>query len=329
MRVPEASVSSPRDEREPKPAPPTPDKELVELRKQLETVERSRARFAERAQRLKADLDAARAQVAWFHRQLFGQKAERVSPAELETAFLEYLKEQEAQARGDAIDDHDPVEVELASVQLLMEFGAPLVPDEQEARTETDQTAEDAEESPTEDAEESSDSPPPEKKKKKGHGRNRIPPTLREETIVIEPDTIPEGARQTGAEVSYRVGMRRPELVRFAIVRPKYEVDADEKGVSKIVVAEPPHEMIPRGLFAPSGLAHIIANRHDRSVPYNRMERFFANSGYRIPVSTLSGVAIRAAPLAKDLVEAMKIYAQEVAPYLAIDATGVLLQQPE
>jgi hypothetical protein len=46
-------------------------------------------------------------------------------------------------------------------------------------------------------------------------------------------------------------------------------------------------------------------------------------------VSTLSGVAIRAAPLAEDLVRAMRAYAKQMAPYLAIDATGALLQQPE
>lgn len=89
---------------------------------------------------------------------------------------------------------------------------------------------------------------------------------------------VPEGARQIGAEVSYRVGMRRPELVRFAIVRPKYEVDSDDVSGSKI--------------------------------------------------STLLGVAIRSAPLVKDLLTATA-HAQQVAPYLAIDATGVLLQAPE
>ncbi len=324
-------MRSPRDEQELKPAPLAVDKELVELKNKLAAVERSRARFAERAQRLKSELDGARAQVAWFFRQLFGQKSEHISAADLEAAFLRYLAEQESKAHGQAVVDEEPVEVELASVQLLMEFGAPLASKEQETetetRTETNQVVEASEDAFAGNADAPSDPPPP--PKKKGHGRKRIPPTLREETIIIEPDTIPEGARQIGAEVSYRVGMRRPELIRFSIVRPKYEVDSDENAVSKIVVAEPPYEMIPRGLFAPSGLAHIIANRHDRSVPYNRMERFFAESGYRIPVSTLSGVAIRAAPLANDLVGAIKAYAQDVAPYLAIDATGVLLQQPK
>ena len=320
-------MSSPRDEREPQSAPSDVDKALAELRKKLGQVETSRARFAARTEKLQAELNAARAQVAWFHRQLFGQKAERISPAEIEAEFRQYLAEQELQANNEETRPAPVIEDELTSVQLLMDLGVPG-PETPQARRGADETAKRHTITPSRDADDAP-KPPPEKKKRKGHGRKKVPPTLREETVVIEPEVIPEGARQVGAEVSYRVGMRRPELVRFAIVRPKYAVDDDETATSKIVVAEPPHEMIPRGLFAPSGLAHIIANRHDRSVPFNRMKRFFADSGYEIPVSTLSGVAMRAVPLVKDLLQAMKAYAQDVAPYLAIDATGVLLQQPE
>ena len=320
-------MSSPRDEREPQSAPSDVDKALAELRKKLGEVETSRARFAARTEKLQAELNAARAQVAWFHRQLFGQKAERISPAEIEAEFRQYLAEQELQANNEETRPAPVIEDELTSVQLLMDLGVPG-PETPQARRGADETAKRHTITPSRDADDAP-KPPPEKKKRKGHGRKKVPPTLREETVVIEPEVIPEGARQVGAEVSYRVGMRRPELVRFAIVRPKYAVDDDETATSKIVVAEPPHEMIPRGLFAPSGLAHIIANRHDRSVPFNRMKRFFADSGYEIPVSTLSGVAMLAVPLVKDLLQAMKAYAQDVAPYLAIDATGVLLQQPE
>ena len=320
-------MSSPRDEREPAPAPFSADKELDELRRKFQSVEKSRDRFASRTAKLQADLDEARAQVAWFHRQLFGQKAERISKTEIEAAFRKFLDEQEARARGDAGPPRPEVEDELASVQLLMD----LAPGQEapQARSGGDELSKKHTQTPGRDAGAAPPTPPSDKKtKRKGHGRKQIPPSLREETVVIEPDEIPQGARQVGAEVSYRVGMRRPELVRFAIVRPKYAVDSHDES-TKIVVAEPPHEMIPRGLFAPSGLAHIIASRHDRSVPYSRLKRFFADGGYSIPVSTLSGVGMRAVSLVNDLLKAMTAHAQDVAPYLAIDATGVLLQQPK
>ena len=44
-------MSSPRDEREPQPAPTTSAEELAELRKKLEIVEKSRARFASKSRR--------------------------------------------------------------------------------------------------------------------------------------------------------------------------------------------------------------------------------------------------------------------------------------
>lgn len=45
-------------------------------------------------------LQHARAQVAWFHRVLFGQKAERVDRDALERGWREFLEEQERTARG-------------------------------------------------------------------------------------------------------------------------------------------------------------------------------------------------------------------------------------
>jgi transposase len=149
---------------------------------------------------------------------------------------------------------------------------------------------------------------------------------LREETIMLEPENVPAGAHRVGSEVSYRVGIRRAELIRYAIVRPKYQVAGKAEPE---IIADRPDEMIVRGVLAPDALAHVIASKWDRHVPFHRLTHFFAESGYELPVSTLSGISIRAAPLAGMLVAAMKEYAQKVAPYLAIDATGVLLQRPE
>src|SRR5438874_13560345 len=76
------------------------DSELDRLRKEVEELKIVLGRATVRIQKLGTELDTARAQVAWFHRQLFGQKAERVRFGELETAWHAFLKEQEANARG-------------------------------------------------------------------------------------------------------------------------------------------------------------------------------------------------------------------------------------
>jgi transposase len=295
--------------------------EVDRLRKEVEVLKLGLGRAAARIQKLETELDAARAQVAWFHRQLFGQKKERARVEELESAFQAFLREQEAKARG-LPTASAPLSAEL-SVQILLSFMDPS------ARDRSSPEADETKESTPETATASSPAAPPASTKKKGHGRNRVPATLREETIVIEPDKIPEGARRIGADTVYRVGIQRAEMIRYAIVRPKYAENDEDETSTKVTVAEMPHEMITKGLFTPSGLAHIIADKWDRHVPWNRMARFFGTSGYQIPVSTLCGVSIRAAPLAMTLVEAMKAYAKEVAPYMAIDATGVMLLRKE
>lgn len=318
-----ASVSSPRDQRDRETDSP-PQTDESSLRKEIDELKSLLGRAMGRTQKLETELDSARAQVAWFQRQLFGQKAEHIRLEELEPAWRTFLKDQEDKAHGVPTLDPRSATRDLSSIQLLLGFVDPLGVDQHATR---EDSAPDFETAPS--STDGGSEAPPAPSKKKGHGRNRVPPTLRDETIVIQPDQIPEGARQVGAEISYRVGIRRAEMVRFAIVRPKYALDGEDEATTQITIADPPHEMIPRGVLAPSGLAHVIASKWDRHVPYNRLARFFEGSGYRLPVSTLSGVAIRAAPLAKMLVEAMKAYAQRVAPYLAIDATGALLQRPE
>jgi transposase len=310
-------MSSPQDEhgRAAGSAPASAD----DLSKKVAQLTTAMGRAMSRIQKLETELNDARAQVAWFHRQIFGQKSDRIRPEDLQSAWLAYQKEQEAKARG-LQPLTSPSLTDLPSVQFLLDFIEVRAP-----------------ESPSGPVDAPAPAPaigdgaelPPVPPKPRGHGRKRVPPTLREETIVIQPDHIPEGANQVGAEVSYRVGIRRAEMVRYAIVRPKYEIEDEASATTAIVVAEPPHEMIPKGLLTPSGLAHVIASKWDRHVPYNRLARFFEGAGYRLSVSTLSGVAIRSAPLAKDLVDVMTAHAKAMAAYLAIDATGVLLQQPE
>jgi hypothetical protein len=211
-----------------------------------------------RIHRVESELQSARSQVAWFTKQVFGQKAERISKTELLTAFQTYVKEEEDKRQrpgGGA-----PLVSELASSQLLLGFLHPTVREDAPPIEELHEPAPGSGSTPE-------PSPPPPPAPKKGHGRKRLPITLREETIVLRPEHVPEGAMEAGAEVSYRVGVRRAELVRIAIVRPKYETLDEDTGVTKTVLADPPDEMTPRGLLGPSALAH---SRHRPQVGPSR-----------------------------------------------------------
>jgi transposase len=311
-------VSSTRDQVE-NGTSPQRDEEFDRLQKEVEQLRVLLGSATARIQKLETELGYAREQVAWFHRQLFGQKAERVQTEDLEAAWVAFVNEQEARSRQLPTDP--VVTTELRSVQLLLDLSllepspAPAPPPQPS----------------TEPAAPGGSPPPaPPGPTRSRHGRAPVPPTLREETITLtpEPNELPDGSRLIDAEVSYRVGVRPAELIRIAVVRPRFAVDNEDE-TTRVITAEPPREMIERGLFAPSGLAHIIASKWDRHVPYNRLTRYFAEQGYRLPVSTLSGVGIRAAPLAAMLVETMEHHARTVAPYLAIDATGVLMQRPD
>ena len=114
--------------------------------------------------------------------------------------------------------------------------------------------------------------------------------------------------------------------LNIAVVRPRYALD-HEDGTTAFSIAEPPHEMIPKGLFSPSGLAQVIAMKWDLQVPLHRLPRFFDQRlANPVPKSTTSGAIIRAAPLAAELVRAMDEEAKRIAPYIAIDATSAKIR---
>ncbi len=73
-------------------------------------------------------------------------------------------------------------------------------------------------------------------------------------------------------------------------------------------------------------LAHILALKWERHALLARIALCLARHGYQLSKSTLSGVSLRAEPLARRLVGAMIAHAKELAPYLAIDAAGAKVQ---
>lgn len=288
------------------------------LTNKIRELETSLGRAFAKNAKLETQLDHARAQVAWFQRNLFGQKRERVDTELLQGAWREFLKAQEAAARGDA----PPLPEPSNAMQLLLMLGK----SESGAPPTTTQAALDAAGVPAGEA------PPPgapepkakPKPKRHAHGRKKLPGQLRTEKVVLNPELFAEGVVKD-VEISYRIGIRPAEVYAIEIHRPRVAIEL-ASGETRYESAPPPFEMIDRGLFSPSGLAHIIASKWDRHVPWARLETFFVHHGYILSKSTLAGVSLRAEPLARRLVDAMTAHAQKVAPYLAIDATGAKVQ---
>ena len=109
---------------------------------------------------------------------------------------------------------------------------------------------------------------------------------------------------------------------------PGKQQDRDLKFETKVFQAASPELPIERGLAGPCLLADTIVDRWEDHLPLHRLERKFGREGLELSRSTICGWHLQLAHLVHPLLEAMWQDAF-AAPYLCIDATGVLVQQKE
>lgn len=135
------------------------------------------------------------------------------------------------------------------------------------------------------------DSPAP-PSRRRPTGRKAIPPELRREVVVHD---VPEEEKtcggcqepmaKIGEEVSERLEYQKAELYAVQDVRPKYACAKDCKG--KVVVADPPAQVIPKAKVGPGLLAHVLWAKYGLHLPLYRQEIMFGMIGLSIARSTL------------------------------------------
>lgn len=204
----------------------------------------------------------------------------------------------------------------------------------------------------------------PERKPKKvtPHGRRAEPMTI-EECVVLEP---PERTAPGGDELIFigedrsTILERRPaHLVRLTFIHRKYkkpesvqptndrreddvgavaavgdagsaststEGSVADNEVTAIVRAPAPVLPIERGLCGPGLLAFILVSKFQDHLPLHRQERMFARDGVDVARSTMAGWIGAATSHLRFIVDAMWADAQANAPWIATDATGVLVR---
>ncbi len=81
-------------------------------------------------------------------------------------------------------------------------------------------------------------------------------------------------------------------------------------------------------MAGPGMLAHVLVNKYCYHLPLHRQERMFEHQGISLARSTLCGWVAASAGLLAYVVEAMAKDAPS-SPWIAIDATGVLVQAKE
>jgi transposase len=245
---------------------------------------------------------------------------------------LHLLKRRLVVAKAERLDD--VADAQLAFDELLTEAKAlEKLLDEAQAKEE--------EEAP---APPSGDDSPKSRTKTKPTGRRDLAECDLPEVRVEITDPELEGkVPRIGVEVSSRVayqrgGRRRLVVTRIVykdVVEPKTESNGQSEGRSAAARAEPtyrivtapmPKEIMPRGMLAPSMIAHVLAMKYVLGVPFHRYEQETAREGFRIDRGTMCRYAEHVGATLGCIVEAARKEAIATAFCLSTDATGVAIQ---
>lgn len=189
------------------------------------------------------------------------------------------------------------------------------------------------------------------------HRRDRKPTgrrTAQQDVLKVTLELLPDEVKRLGTEAFERIGQecsttierRKSALCEVTVVRPKFRAKTKEAEAAVkeqraahaslpeqepqawIATAPPPELPIERGIAGPGLLANVIVRRFDDHLPYNRLENVYEREGMRLGRSTLYGWLDALRGLFAPLIAAILGDAR-TAPYLCIDATGVLVQAPE
>jgi transposase len=109
-----------------------------------------------------------------------------------------------------------------------------------------------------------------------------------------------------------RIGEERTEELRFAparfwvreYVRPKYACPRCEEG--GVVIAAAPRRLIPKSLFGPDVLAHLLLSKYEDHLPLHRQLKIFARHGVTLCESTVNQAVLACAERLSPLVDLLK-----------------------
>jgi transposase len=185
--------------------------------------------------------------------------------------------------------------------------------------------------------------PPPDRKKSKKKATPKGRPDLRaqdlpEERIeltdaALENDVLEGRAARIGFEESCRFAYRRGTFVRLVVARATYKTEtssgveaAGNSASVRLVTVETPKELVQRGLYAPSLIAHLLVSKYRFGIPFHRLAEMFRAQGVRIDDGTMCRYAEHVGASLGCIVDAMAREAKETAFCLSTDATGVSIQ---
>lgn len=162
--------------------------------------------------------------------------------------------------------------------------------------------------------------------------RKPLPAELPRVTIVVVPPEVErdlESFECIGSETREVLERRPAATVVVQLIYKKFvRKDRDRGGATEVLVPDTKELPIERGLAGPGFLADTIVKRWQDHQPLNRQEGIYGREGLDLSRSTLCTWHGELAELARPLHEAMFVDAL-TAPYLCVDATGVLVLAKE
>ena len=169
--------------------------------------------------------------------------------------------------------------------------------------------------------------------KKNGHGRGKLPESLRRVTEILDvPESVKQATggvwQQIGEEISEKLDYTPSSLFVRRIVRPKYVVRfPDTNQPDELRIAEFPLEALPKSKAAPGLVADVIVSKLVDHLPLYRQEQRYARQGFPIARSTLCGWLAEAAEVLTPLWHVLKerVLAADI---VNTDDTPVPVQDP-
>jgi transposase len=249
--------------------------------------------------KLRRAYEQVKEQLELLRRRLFVAKAERVDTTQLQMEFAA------TQAKLDAL-----------ATQLEDGVAAPGVGN-----------------APT-DAASPPDPPPSTKPRPKPTGRRDLgAEEMPEERVELLNPALEGVVERIGFEESFTLGYRRAGRVRLVLARATYKSqpvpEADrrkEEPAFKIITVPMPKMMFPRGLLAPSMIAHVLVQKYRWGMPFHRQSRMLAAEGCKLDDSVMGRYAEDAGATLGCIVDACAEEAKRHAFCLSTDATGVCIQ---
>jgi transposase len=268
---------------------------VAHLEAALASTQTTLAQVTAERDKLRRAYEQLKEQVELLRRRIYIAKAERVDVTQLEMEFAQ------TQAKLDAL------------AEQLDDAAAPP---------------------PSDSANDPADPPSPTKTRTKPTGRrNLADEDLPEERVEILDPALEGEAERLGFEESFKLRYRRGGHVRVVVARATYKTETpadparpDAELTFKLVTAPMPRELFPRGLLAPSMIAHILVQKYRWGLPFHRQARMSAAEGFKLDDGMMCRYAEDAGATLGCIVEAMAKEAKDTAFCLSTDATGVCIQ---